>query len=306
MTTTWQDLFGTDHVVVDGGLSTQLEAQGQDISGSLWTGRVLLADPDAVTRAHEAYVSAGADVVITSSYQLSRRGFVDVGLTVDDADAALTASTQAARAAVAGSGARVAASVGPYGAILHDGSEYRGRYGLAHADLVAFHRERLDVLASTGPDLLAVETIPDVDEAVALAEVLADHPGLPAWMCFTCADEARTCAGQPIEEAVAVATAVPSVVAVGVNCTDPRHVSGLVARIRAVTDVPVVVYANAGGTWDAATGEWQDTAVAGGVFADDLLDAWLAAGAVAIGGCCGSDARAISAIARRLGSSAAD
>jgi homocysteine S-methyltransferase len=304
MTVTWQDLFGDGPVVLDGGLSTQLEQQGQDISGSLWTARALLADPTAVTRAHAAYLSAGADVVITSSYQLSRRGFVEIGLTPADADAALRASTRVARVAAEGTRTRVAASVGPFGAIRHDGSEYRGRYGLTHGELVAFHRERLDVIAMTAPDLLAVETIPDVDEATALADVLADHPGLLAWMTFSCVDGAHTCAGQSIEDAVAVASAIPTVAAVGVNCTDPRYVAELVQRTRAVTDLAIVVYANAGGTWDAATGEWQDTEIAGGVFTDDLIDAWRAAGAVAIGGCCGTDARAISAIARRLASPA--
>jgi homocysteine S-methyltransferase len=300
VSSTWADLFGTAPVVIDGGLSTQLEAQGQDISGSLWTGRALLADPGAVTRAHAAYVAAGADVVITSSYQLSRRGFVESGLTVTEADAALRASTDVARSAVAGSGARVAASVGPYGAILHDGSEYRGRYGRTRQQLADFHRERLDVLVATAPDLLAVETLPDVDEAEALADVLADHPDLPAWMSFSCIDEAHVCAGQSIEEAVSVATSIPTMAAVGVNCTDPRFVTGLIARIRAMTDLPIVVYPNAGGSWDAATGEWHDAVVAGGVFSADLVDAWRAAGATAIGGCCGTDARAISAIAQRL------
>lgn len=299
MTIAWPDLFGSDPVVLDGGLSTQLEAQGEDISGSLWTGRVLLSHPEAVTRAHAAFAAAGADVVITASYQLSRWGFEQAGLAPTDADAALRAATAAARAAVEPGRTKVAASVGPYGAILHDGSEYRGRYGRSRAQLVAFHRERLDVLVASAPDLLAVETIPDVDEAEALADVLADHPDMPAWLSFSAMDDARTCAGQPIEEAVAVAASIPSVVAVGVNCTDPRYITGLVARMRAATPLAIVVYPNAGGDWDAATGEWRGDVVPGGVFPEAAVSAWRAAGATAIGGCCGTDARAISAIARR-------
>lgn len=299
MTIAWPDLFGSDPVVLDGGLSTQLEAQGEDISGSLWTGRVLLSHPEAVTRAHAAFAAAGADVVITASYQLSRWGFEQAGLAPADADAALRAATAAARAAVEPGRTKVAASVGPYGAILHDGSEYRGRYGRSRAQLVAFHRERLDVLVASAPDLLAVETIPDVDEAEALADVLADHPDMPAWLSFSAMDDARTCAGQPIEEAVAVAASIPSVVAVGVNCTDPRYITGLVARMRAATPLAIVVYPNAGGDWDAATGEWRGDVVPGGVFPEAAVSAWRAAGATAIGGCCGTDARAISAIARR-------
>jgi homocysteine S-methyltransferase len=308
MTDAWTDLFGAAPVVVDGGLSTQLAVLGEDVSGILWTGRVLLENPGAVQRAHADYVAAGADVVITASYQVSRWGFEQAGMTAQDADAALRASTDAARGAVAavpGSRARVASSVGPYGAILHDGSEYRGRYGRSHRQLVDFHRERLEVLAATGPDLLAIETIPDVDEAAALVEALADHPELPAWMSFSALDDARTCAGQPIEEAVAVASSAPSVMAVGINCTDPRHVQGLVERMRAVVPLPIVVYPNAGGEWDASDGLWHGTTADGGAaFPDRVVQGWIGAGATAVGGCCGTDARSISRVAGVLAASA--
>ena len=308
MTQAWTDLFGDEPVVVDGGLSTQLAVLGQDTSGILWTGRVLLDNPAALQRAHADFVAAGAGVVITSSYQVSRWGFEQAGMSAADADAALRASTRAARAAVEsvpGAQARVAASVGPYGAILHDGSEYRGRYGRTHDQLADFHRERLEVLASTAPDLLAIETIPDVDEAAALVEALADHPELPAWMSFSALDDAHVCAGQPVEEAVAVAAASPSVVAVGINCTDPRHVLGLVQRMRAVTDLPIVVYPNAGGEWDAVDGQWHgSTAPGGAAFPGPVVRAWLDAGATAVGGCCGTDARTISRVAAVLAASA--
>ena len=308
MTPGWTDLVGTGPLVVDGGLSTQLAALGEDVSGILWTGRVLLDNPAAVQRAHADFVTAGAGVIITGSYQVSRWGFQQAGMTAGDADAALRASTVAAREAVAavpGAEALVAASVGPYGAILHDGSEYRGRYGLSHRELVDFHRERLDVLASTSPDLLAIETIPDTDEAAALVEVLADHPDLPAWISFSAVDDAHVCAGQSIEEAVAVAAAAPSVVAVGINCTDPRFVGGLVARIRAVSGLPIVVYPNAGGEWDATDGQWHGSgADDGAAFPDAVVRGWLDAGATAVGGCCGTDARSISRVAAVLAGSA--
>ncbi len=300
---TWEQLFGADVVVVDGGLSTQLTRLGQDISGTLWTGRALLTDPGAVTRAHADYLDAGADVVITASYQVSRRGFVSAGLSAADADAALAASVAAARAAVGstGRGARVAASVGPYGAILHDGSEYRGNYGLTRGQLVDFHRERLDVLLAAEPDLLAIETIPDVREAEALMEVLAGVD-VPAWLTFSAVEGGLTCAGQSIEEAAAVAASSPTVVATGINCTDPRLVTDLVARIRSAVDLPIVVYPNAGGTWDAGDGEWHGGVPvdASDAFPEAVLDAWQAAGASAIGGCCGTDAATISHVARQL------
>mgnify|MGYP006280306433 CR=1 FL=1 len=295
----WAELFAAAPVVIDGGLSTQLERQGEDISGSLWTGRALLENPASVEAAHRAYAQAGADVLITASYQVSRPGFRQAGLTDADADRALRAATMAARAGAseAPRRVRVAASVGPYGAILHDGSEYRGNYGVAHRDLVAFHRERLDVLVDSGPDLLAVETIPDVDEAAAVAEALHGVP-IPAWMAFSAKDGATTCAGQSIEEAVAAAESAACVVAVGVNCTDPRHIEELVTRMRAVTALPIVVYPNAGGTWDASTGLWQEPLAHG--FAPEAVTAWVAAGADGIGGCCGTDASAITQLAENL------
>lgn len=297
MTDAWDRLFPTGSVVLDGGLSTQLESRGHDVNDRLWTGRVLLDDPVAITRAHADFVEAGAQVVISASYQVSRRGFVAEGLTAAAADEALLASLAAAREAASGD-VRVAASVGPYGAILHDGSEYRGRYGLSHPDLVDFHAERLAVLAQGAPDLLAVETIPDADEARALVDVLAGYPDLPAWMTFSAADDARTCAGQPIEEAVAVAVSAPSVVAVGINCTDPRHITPLLHRMRAVTDLSLVVYPNAGGSWNPSTGAWDDALTEG--FAPALVEVWQQSGASAIGGCCGTGADAIADLARHL------
>ncbi len=299
MPSSWTDLFIDPVVVLDGGLSTQVESRGHSTDDPLWTGRVLVQDPDAITRAHRDFVEAGARVVVTASYQVSRAGFVASGLEAAAADDALLASIDAARAATNGTTCLVAASVGPYGAILHDGSEYRGRYGLPHQALVDFHAERLSVLAEGRPDLLAVETIPDVDEAEALVQVLAGHPDIPAWMTFSAADDAHTCAGQTIEAAVSVAAAAPSVVAVGINCTDPAHVTGLVRRMRAVTSLPVIVYPNAGGTWDAADASWN--VAPGTPFPRSLVHEWREAGVSAIGGCCGTDAGVIADVAGQLG-----
>lgn len=279
-------------LVLDGGLSTQLQRRGQDISGPLWTAQALLDDPAAVAGAHADFADAGAQIVITASYQVSRQGFAALGRPAADADAALAASVRVARAGAPD--ALVAASVGPYGAVLHDGSEYRGDYGLSRRQLVDFHSARLDPLVGAAPDLLAVETIPDVREVEALVEVLAAARDVPAWVTVTARDDERLWAGQRIEEAVAAASAAPSVVAVGVNCTDPRLVPALVARIAAVSDLPVVAYPNAGGTWDARTGEWDDASGLGDV--GGLLDA----GVRIVGGCCGTDADAIRALVAQV------
>jgi len=246
---------------------------------------------------HSAYVAAGARVLISASYQVSRDGFVAQGLRADAADSALRASVQLARAAALGSGALVAASVGPYGAILHDGSEYRGRYGVTHDHLVDFHAERLEVLVDADPDLLAVETIPDVDEVSALVEALAAFPAIPAWICFSCRDEETTCAGQPVEEALAVAAESPTVLAVGVNCTAPEHVGRLLSRLSAATALALVAYPNSGRSWDPVTG-WSGE---GRQARDDLVRSWAAIDGVRlIGGCCGVGPESIARISATL------
>lgn len=279
-------------VLIDGGLSTQLEAMGHDLQDPLWTGRVLIDHPQLVTAAHRAFHVAGAQVAITASYQLSREGFRTVGLSDRDADDALRASIAAARAA----GCEiVAASVGPYGAITHDGAEYRGRYGRSIDELASFHAERIAVLVDAEPDLLAVETIPDADEMTAIAQVLQGHPDVPVWCSFTAADGSHLWAGQPIEEAVRIATGCPSVMAVGINCTAPEHVPELIVRIASTTSLPVIAYPNAGGAWDAATGTWEEPSTESAE-----VGTWLDAGARIVGGCCGTDAVTIATFAQGL------
>jgi len=270
--------------IIDGGLSTELERLGARVAGELWTGRALLDEPQTVTAAHRSYVDAGAQVVITSSYQLSRQGFEEVGLTAEQADEALRASIAVAREAVAGTGTKVAASVGPYGAVLHDGSEYRGDYTVTQEQLEGFHRERLEVLLSAEPDLLAIETIPNVVEAKALATVLADVE-IPKWISFTAASGSHLWSGEPIEEAVAAVKDVPNLLAVGVNCVDPANVAELAARIHSVSQIDVIAYPNRGGVWDSAAGVWigQEPKTLA-----QWLPLWQEAGIAWIGGCCGT------------------
>ena len=285
-------LLARGPVLIDGGLSTQLEAMGHDVQDPLWTARVLVDHPEVVTAAHRAFHAAGAQVAITASYQVSRAGFRAVGLSDADADAALRASVSAARQA----GCEiVAASIGPYGAITHDGAEYRGRYGRSIDELASFHAERIAVLVDAGPDLLAVETIPDADEMTAIVQVLQAHPDVPAWCSFTAADGAHLWAGQPIEDAVRIAASCPSVVAVGINCTAPEHGPELIVRVAATTTLPVIAYPNAGGAWDAATGTWAEPSTE-----TAEVSTWLDAGARIVGGCCGTDAVAIATFAQGL------
>lgn len=289
--------------LIDGGLSTQLSTLGARIDGPLWTGRALLDDPRLVEQAHRDFVQAGATAVITSSYQLSRAGFVANGLSAADADRALAEAVAVARRAVrdahapGASRALVAASVGPFGAITHDGAEYRGNYAASRDELAAFHRERLEVLVAAGPDLLAIETIPDLVEARVLSGLLEAYPGIPKWFSFTCADERHLWAGPSIEDAVAAVAGTPGLVAVGVNCVEPALVAGLARRIRAVTDAAVIAYPNRGGTWDAEAGRWRGARSES--FAD-WLPAWRDAGVAIVGGCCGTDASDIARLRAAL------
>ncbi|MEI7743724.1 MAG: homocysteine S-methyltransferase [Chloroflexota bacterium] len=278
-------------LLLDGGLATQLEAQGADLSDELWSARLLVEDPGAIAAAHLAYYRAGARVATTASYQATFEGFAGRGISHDEAAVLLRRSVQLAvesRVAAAGEGIRgplfVAASVGPYGAMLADGSEYRGNYGRSVAELAAFHRERLAVLASAGPDVLAVETIPEVEEAVAVASLLPEvAPGIPAWISFSCADGGRLRSGAPVEEAVAALAGAPGVVAIGFNCTSPEFADELVGRFHAASGLPVVVYPNSGEGWDAANRCWTGT----GARVDAAAAArWRTAGAGLVGGCC--------------------
>lgn len=291
--------FPTDVVtVLDGGLATELERRGNDLSDPLWSARLLIEAPDEIVAAHLAYFRAGARVATSASYQASFEGFATRG--IDRAGATelmrrsveLAAEARRQRQAELSTGdddgrrssLLVAASVGPYGAVLADGSEYRGDYGLSVAELAAWHGPRLAVLADADPDLLAIETIPSVDEGRALVGLLATSSGPPAWLSFTCADGARTRHGEPVEAAFALAEATDRIVAVGINCTAPEHAEELVRRARAVTARAIVVYPNSGETWDPRARRWT------GPVRPNVDPAsarrWVEAGARLVGGCC--------------------
>ncbi|MFD8338884.1 homocysteine S-methyltransferase [Streptomyces solisilvae] len=352
-------------LVLDGGLSNQLEAQGCDLSDELWSARLLADDPGQIEAAHTAYARAGARVLITSSYQATYEGFAHRGLGHEEATALLRRSVglarmaaeraaaeraavegaeagraeargsavepmaagraaveraEAGRAAVEGAEAEraaieeaeagraeagqtdpggaggggdvghvgggaagsvwVAASVGPYGAMLADGSEYRGRYGLSVAELTRFHRPRIEALAAAGPDALALETVPDADEAAAMLSAV-EGCGVPVWLSYSIAGE-TTRAGQPLRDAFALAAGVDQVIAVGVNCCEPGDADRAVEIAAGITGKPVVVYPNSGEEWDAAARSWRGRST----FDPGRVRAWRDAGARLIGGCC--------------------
>jgi homocysteine S-methyltransferase len=277
-------------IKLDGGLSTALENNGNKLTTSLWTGELIRTNPAQITKAHLDFINAGAQIIITSSYQLSYTGCGARGWSEDETNQALIASTLLAKIAVIESAknVKVAASVGPYGASLADGSEYKGNYGVSKQVLKDFHAKRLEILISTSPDYLALETMPDTFEVEVLLELLSDCP-IPFWISYSCKAGNKTNAGQDFQSAVDL---VQSAMAVGINCTKPELITDLLRSAK--SNKPYVVYPNSGRVWDAVRKEWTGSAAVG--FNDQLIQEWMESGAEIIGGCCGIGAAEIAEI----------
>ncbi len=297
--------------MLDGGFATELERQGTGIDGPLWSARALLEAPEAVLAVHRSYLEAGADVLLTGSYQVSSMGFLAQGLAPAPARQAaadaLRTSVELATEARARAGrpdVLVAASLGPYGAALANGAEFHGAYGFPsereqHATLVQFHAERIQVLEETEADLLAFETLPSLAEARAVVDALAKvesrrRPG--AWLAFTCRDEQHTAHGEELRACAALLDQVPEVLAIGVNCTAPALIAPLLRELRTATAKPLLAYPNSGEGWDSNRHCWTGT----GELADYEAGArsWFAAGAQLVGGCCRTTPANILAVRR--------
>lgn len=302
-------------IVLDGALATELERRGADLRDPLWSAKVLLEQPELIRQVHVDYYRAGANVATTASYQATFPGFARRGLRHDQAAGLMRLSVTLACNArdqvleewkletdVTTPHRRhallVAASIGPYGAYLADGSEYQGDYGLSVEALMDFHRPRMAVLAASGADLLACETIPCLAEGEALVRLLAEFPGTPAWLSFSCCDEEHVCHGERFADCVALANQSDQIVAVGVNCTPPRFVERLLHSAAGEIAKPLLAYPNSGEAWDAANHCWV-----AGTGATDFAEParrWYAAGARLIGGCCRTGPEDIRAIAQAL------
>ena len=297
------------YVVLDGGLATALEGKGHVLDSHLWSARLLIDAPDAVRAVHRDYLEAGADCITTASYQGSFDGFRSIGLSDAESEDLLRDSVRLAIEArdafwstVEARQARrkpiVAASVGPYGAYLADGSEYDGRYGVGSEELDAFHRPRFEVLASTEADVIACETIPSGPEANVLLAILDEVPGAWAWFSFSCRDGRHLNDGTPFVDAVSACTAHGRVAAVGVNCTAPDFVRELLELGSGVTDLPMIAYPNSGETYDALSKGWSGSRVAGDWL--DGADDWIRVGAEVVGGCCRVGPEAIRELRARV------
>ena len=301
------DRFGV--VIIDGAMATELERHGADLNDALWSAKLLVEQPDLIRQVHYDYFLAGADVAITASYQATFEGFARRGFSAAEAADLMRLSVALACEArdefwadPANRQDRmrplVAASVGSYGAYLADGSEYRGDYGLSVEELMDFHRRRMAVLAETEADLLACETIPCRIEGEALVELLTEFAQAQAWLSFSCCDETHVCHGESFADCVQLANGSDQVVAVGVNCTPPQFVAGLLGSARVVTQKPLLAYPNSGEGWDAEAKCW--VAGAGLTEFGEPAKLWHAAGGRLIGGCCRTSPDDIAAIGKAL------
>jgi homocysteine S-methyltransferase len=284
-------LLSKHHTIIDGGLSNVLEAKGCDLNHPLWTAKLLTDDPESIVATHLDYIKAGAQIISTASYQASFPGLSLLGLTKEGAKSLLLKSVSLAQEAIARATndeliqecPLIAASIGPYGAYLADGAEYRGDYGITYEALADFHRERIDVFEESAADLLAFETIPSFEEAEVLAQLLKGVKK-PAWVSFSCQDEQHLNDGTPLQKAVKLFDAHPSVFALGVNCTHPQYISGLIQVIKQHSNKQVLVYPNSGEVYDATSKTWK--ALSAPLDFGEMAQTWIKEGANMIGGCC--------------------
>ncbi|MFV0437796.1 MAG: homocysteine S-methyltransferase [Desulfopila sp.] len=293
-------------LVVDGALATELERHGCCLDDPLWSAKLLLDQPELIALVHDEYLAAGADCIITASYQATFAGFRQRGCSDREAARLLASSVTIAREArdrfwtePANRHNRpkplVAASVGPYGAFLADGSEYRGAYSIDEEQLIAFHRRRLQTLIAAGPDILACETIPCLREARALVRLIEEYPGHHCWMSFCCRDGLTISNGERIRDGARWLHDHPQVAAVGINCTPPAYVASLIGEIEKETDKPIIVYPNSGEHYDPISKCWHSDPADRSF--THLAHDWFLQGARLIGGCCRTTPDDIQAIA---------
>ena len=282
-------------LVIDGALATELERRGYDLKDDLWSARILLEQPEAIKQVHLDYFKAGADCAITASYQATMEGFIKRGLNKEQAIGLIQKSVRLAIEAreefwsepanrINRSKPFVAASVGPYGAYLADGSEYRGDYGLSEKELMDFHRPRMKALIEAGADMLACETIPSLIEAQALAKLLREFPAITAWVSFSGRDERHISEGQVFSDCVKQLDGQPQITAIGINCTSPKFIPSLIREAEKSTEKPILVYPNSGETYNAEKNDWNGDPVFES-FGEQARQ-WYKAGARLIGGCC--------------------
>ena len=294
-------------MIIDGAFGTELERKGYDINDPLWSAKFLMEKPDAIGEVHKDYLEAGSDCITTASYQASFEGFIKRGLSESEAKALIQSSVTIAQSVrdrfwsetqnrIKRHKPLVAASIGPYGAYLADGSEFRGNYGLSVEALMDFHQKRLATLIEAKPDLLACETMPCLIEAQALCKLLESFPTMYAWVSFSAKDGTHINSGESIRECAAYLETQKQIIAIGINCTAPEFIESLIDEIKAVSSKPIIVYPNGGSTYNALTKTWDGLSKSSSY--GKMAYTWFQKGARVIGGCCQTTPEDIAQIAQ--------
>lgn len=293
-------------VILDGAMATELENYGCNLNDSLWSAKVLMENPELIKKVHLDYFQAGADCAITASYQATIEGYKERGLTEEEAINLIKKSVQLAAEArdefwseLKDQSNRpkplVAASIGPYGAFLSDGSEYRGDYSISEEELIAFHKQRIRVLIDAGADILACETIPCLAEAKAIVNVLKEFPDVYAWFSFSAKDEQHISDGEKVSHCAEWLNEQEQVAAIGLNCSAPHLIESLIAEAKSQTTKPIIVYPNSGEEYDPTSKTWGQGSSANQFTSNTRR--WYEAGAQIIGGCCRTTPEDIAGIA---------
>lgn len=306
-----ENLENRSGIVIDGAMATELEKMGVQTNNELWSATALIENPEAIKAVHKSYFQAGADIAITNTYQANIKEFMKIGLSESESEQLIIKAVKLADQArneyyrdlsrkerqIRAPHPLIAGSVGPYGAYLADGSEYRGDYSLSQKEFQDFHRSRMELLAQAGVDLFAMETQPNFAETKALVNLLENEfPQQHAWLSFSINDPQTLCDGTLLTEAVEQYNDVEQISAIGVNCTNMENIEATVKNIRAVTTKPIVVYPNNGDIYDPETKTWAKNESADTF--GQLVPAWLQAGANLIGGCCRTTPQDIQEIAQ--------
>ena len=279
-------------LILDGGLSNVLEGFGCDLNHELWSANLIIKQPELIIQAHLAYLEAGANCITTSGYQASVEGFIKTGLSLQESEKLIRRSVDLAQEAreiyIKSHHTKkkiyIAGSMGPYGAILADGSEYNGDYNISKKELKDFHAQRIKLYANANLDFFAFETIPSLIEVQVLSE-LFDELNKPSWVSFSCKDEFHLNDGNKISDAVKLLSISSSIFAIGVNCTAPKYISKIIDVLKhSAPEKKIIVYPNSGEVYHAESKSWLG--VSDPFSFEKMAREWLKKGAHIIGGCC--------------------
>lgn len=294
------------YLIIDGAMGTELESRGCQLNDKLWSAKILVNEPQLIYQVHLDYLRAGAELLITSSYQASVSGFVRCNMTVEQAHALIAKSVMLAKQARADylqeidepKTILIAGSIGPYATYLADGSEYRGDYQMSHEEYVAFHRPRISTLVDAGVDILAFETIPSFSEIKSLLLLLSEYLSMTAYISFSLRDAQHICDGTPLANILPLINEQKQIVAVGVNCIALDKVSDALSALNGLTDRSLLVYPNSGEQYDPIAKVWINRTNNQTLI--DYVDEWIRLGAKMIGGCCRTGPQDIAKIGDKL------